>query len=380
MRSRAPVARRIVDAMTTFLSHTTALEAMRRWDLRSRLATGERCAAIVPPNLGDLESLLGPGSLLGSLEKPLHLLVSAPRSLARTELAHAHLQGGPLPDGSAVQIADGVLCSSPELLAVQMAPLLTRIELIYLLSELLGFYAICPASKDGMFRRREPLSTPERMLDFLGRMGSRPGVQMVRRALGEACVGSGSPRETKLSMRLGLKPALGGHHLNVLSMNEPLEVRRIRDRMQAGVRKPDILLASPDGRRIAAMEYLGRVHDAPSQLAQDANRTNELKAIGVSEYVVRREQYGDLDYMDGLVAEIRRELGLPRIGMTRATAEARKERRRALCEELERIDGVSWTGRARERAAREAEKGGAEKNALLAAETIVVPLDAYGLV
>ena len=348
MRPYVSVARRIVDAMTTFLSHTTALEAMRRWDLRSRLATGERCAAIVPPNPDDVESLLDPGSLLGSLEKPLHLLVSTPRSLVRTELAHAHLQSGPLPDGSALQVADGVLCSSPELLAVQMAPLLTRLELIYLLSELLGFYAICPASKDGMFQRREPLSTPERMLKFLGRMGGRPGVQMVRRALGEACVGSGSPRET-------------------------------RDRMQTGVRKPDILLASPDGRRIAAMEYLGRVHDASSQLAQDANRTNELKAIGVSEYVVRREQYGDLEYMDGLVAEVRRELGLPRIGMTRATAEARKERRRALCEELDRIDGVSWTGRTRERAAREAEKDGAEKDALVVAETIVVPLDAYGL-
>ena len=84
-------------------------------------------------------------------------------------------------------------------------------------------------------------------------------------------------------MRFGLKPARGGHHLNVLSMNEPLEVRRIIGSMRAGVRKPDLLIGGPEG-RIVAVEYLGRHHDEPARLVQDANRTNELKAIGVSEY------------------------------------------------------------------------------------------------
>ena len=358
--------------MSILLSHTTALETLRRWDLRKRLAKGERCDVAVPATPGDLDVALGAGSFLGSLARPIDLLVSDRQAARAVPEVAAHLQSGPLPAGSAIPLADGILCSGPEQIAVQMAPRLTQIELAYLLSELMGTYAICPAMEDGMFQRDVPLTTPERVLEHLGRLGRRPGVRQVRSALEKACVMSGSPRETKLTMRLALKPALGGYHLNVLSMNEPLEVRRICDRMSAGTRRPDILIASPGGDMVTAMEYLGDKHDGHVRLVQDANRTNELKAIGISEYQVRKEQYADLDYMDGLVERIRNELGYPRIGMTRATAAARKKLRGDLCRELDAIDGVTWNGR--ERAARRAE---AEQQEGEVREE--VPLEAYGL-
>lgn len=357
--------------MSILLSHTTALETLRRWDLRKCLVKGERCDATVPAAADDLDRALEAGSFLGSLARPLDLLVSDRRAAHAAPDVVAHLQSGPLPAGSAIALSDDILCSSPEQVVIQMAPRLTQTELAYLLSELMGTYAICPAMEDGMFQRDAPLTTPERVLEHLGRLGRRPGVRQVRAALERACVLSGSPRETKLAMRLAFKPALGGYHLNVLSMNEPLEVRRICDRMGEGVRKPDILIASPSGEAVTAMEYLGSKHDEHVRLVQDANRTNELKAIGISEYQVRKEQYADLDYMDGLVEKIRRELGYPRIGMTRETAAERKRRRGELCRELDAIDGVTWNGR--ERAARraEAERGGEVREE--------VPLEAYGL-
>ena len=98
------------------------------------------------------------------------------------------LGAGPLPEGSAVDLGEGLLCTSPEHLPVQMASRLTDLELTCLLSELLGLYAIDPCQDEGMFQRDEPLTTPDRVLAHLARLGGRHGVDRVRRALGRACV------------------------------------------------------------------------------------------------------------------------------------------------------------------------------------------------
>lgn len=370
--------------MSILLSHTTALEVLRRWELRGRLAKGERCAApppATPPTAEEVEELARCVPLVTACARPLEVLVSEGRPGVRGEV-RAHLQRAPLPAGSAIEVAPGVACASPEQLAVQMAPRLTDLELEVLLSELMGTYAIFPDGEEGMFRREELLTTPERMRAHLARLGARSGTARVRRALGAACVRSASPRETKLSPRLGLRPGLGGYHLNVLSMNEPLEVRRIHDRMRRGVRVPDILVSNPATGQVSAVEYHGRHHDGPLRAAQDAARSNELKALGMSESIVRREQYADLAYLDGLVETIRRELGLPRIGLGAAERARRRELRQRLYEELELIDGVSWQGLEREaRRAERAAAAGREGEELAAYESarVDVPVEAYGL-
>lgn len=361
--------------MDILLSHTTALEALRLWGAPQGGNRGTQPGPTVPdelPGSGHLASLNDP--LLGRLSRPLHLLSSASRGRRRSGQIHAHLQREPLPPGSTLRLAEGVLCISPEHLCVQMAPRLTQLELLVLLSELLGLYAISPDDEDGMVRRDKPLMTPESLLHHLDLLGPRSGVGQVRRALAMACVRSGSPRETKLSLRLALKPALGGYHLNVLSMNEPIEVRRIHNRLQSGVRKPDILIGGPEipgrPRKVVAVEYNGRHHDEPARLVQDAVRSNELKAIDVIEFVVRREQYRNLDYMDGLVETIRKKLGLPRVGLDPAVRRLRRQQRLELYLELERIDGIHWNGleRARER-----------KREATDDDWDVVPVEAYGL-
>ena len=69
-----------------------------------------------------------------------------------------------------------------------MAARLTDLELIYLLSELLGLYAVAPDYERGMFQRRAPLTTPERIRAHLDALGPEHGTQRVRRALRFACV------------------------------------------------------------------------------------------------------------------------------------------------------------------------------------------------
>lgn len=363
--------------MSILLTHTTALEVLRRWELRKALAKGERCVAVVPGIAVNREDLASLDAVLAGLARPLEVMVSERSGLSGAPDVRAHLRCGPLPEGSGVRVAKGVCCSSPEELAIQMAPRLTHLELVCLLAELMGTYVICPSMEDGMFERDAPLTTPDLVGEYLRRAGSRRGTRMVRRALEDAPVGSASPRETKLSLRLSLKPSLGGYNLRVLSLNERVEVRQIANWQLKGERRPDILVASPDGTRVVAVEYLGRHHNKPARLVQDANRTNELKAMGISEYVLRKEQYDDVGYLDGIVGEIRAELGYPRIGMTRATSRRRRELREGLLHELEAIDGVSWLGR--ERAARRLEVAASADGDRIVAANDVVPVEAYGL-
>lgn len=338
--------------MDIVLTHFTALEALRSPALKQRLLKGDRCAAEPPAKAPSRDELVTISSRLPERVRsirPLEILIAHDAARTRPRHVRTHRALASLPANSAVEIAPGIRCVSPEHLAVQLASLLTPLELIVLLSELLGTYAIAPELEDGMFRRRSPLTTPELVKDHLEALGPAPGTAKVRRALEKACVGSASPRETKLSLRLGLRKCLGGYGLDVLSMNGPLEVRRIHDSMKKGVRKPDVLLLSREGPekggkpyRGVAVEYDGKDHDSFEQHARDVERHNELTAIGLVEYLVTKRQYGDLDYMDGLAELIRQELGIPRVRVKRSVAEARRKKREELCRELDAIDGVHW--------------------------------------
>ena len=365
--------------MGILISHTSALEALRSWELRRRLERGERDSAGVPslpPTASELAAASARSPQVAGLSRPIDVLVSDGRPGLRASGVIAHRWGTPLPPGSVIELGEGVSCAAPELVAVLMAPSLTDLELEVLLGELMGLYAVAPGLERGMFQREEPLTDSQCLLDYLAALGPRPGTRRVRRALAATSARSGSPRETKLALRLSLRSGLGGYGLRVLSMNDSVEVRRLDNAMAKGVRRPDLLVAAPSlspgcARRLVAVEYLGSHHDELAQLVTDATRTNELKAVGVGEYVVRKEHYEDLAYMDGLVRKIRHELGQPRIGMTREQAELRRARRQALYEELELIDGVTWQGRERERRRAERAPEGQEWD--------LVPAEAYGL-
>lgn len=376
--------------MDIILSHTSALEALRSSELRGRLEREERCTVELPalaPSAQDIDELSSRLAVVARLKRPVNVLVAKTAPRTRSKAVTTHFPGTELPPDSLVPVGLDVYCVSPEHLAVQMAPQLTDLELTYLLSELLGIYAIAPAHKDGMIKRDAPITTRERIENHLDQLGSAPGTLRVRRVLRKACVGSASPRETKLSLRLGLGRAEGGYCLNVLSMNEPLEVKRIHDSMTTGVRKPDILLRAPaarrgsDAQRGVAVEYDGIVHAMPLQHAKDVRRHNELTAIGINEYLVTDAEYGNLDYMDGLIERIRDDLGLPRLHPTRAMAKRWRARRQELKDELDKLDGLSWNGR--ERARRAAEPKTEDPPVEEAAEKDegwdVVPVDAYGL-
>lgn len=142
---------------------------------------------------------------------------------------------------------------------------------------------------------------------------------MVRRALEEAPVGAASPMEAKLFLSATARFTSGGYHLGSVTLNDPIELERISiDVPQVSVRKPDLLLLAPaDARRAGtpfrgvAFDYHGGWHADPSQVKKDTERGNEFLAAGFKNYVLWKENYDDLDYMDAIMAQVRRDLGLP---------------------------------------------------------------------
>ena len=358
--------------------HTTALSLLRSPALCHALTRGERCSAMLPdarPEHDEVTALL---ERLPKHNGPLDALVSPHVNRRQRPDVSMHSSCLVLPPDSAIRVSESLLCTSPEHLLVQMAPRLTLIELIFLMGELLGIYAIAPDHEEGMFERSGPITTPELVRAHLAQLGPAPGTAQVKFALDHACTNSASPYETKLSIRCGLRPGLGGFHLNVLSMNGPLEVRRIVERLGSGVRKPDVFLGSTSPGSpfdVVGFDYHGRIHERPSSTTADLGRQNELLGINCKVYAFNKDLYDDLEYMEGIMRRARADLGMPREKLSPKELERRRALRQWLHDELEHIDGVKWEGRLREA---ERKRRGAELDVPDDAIELV-PVDAYGL-
>ena len=139
-----------------------------------------------------------------------------------------------------------------------------------------------------------------------------------------------------------------GYGLPVLSMNEPIEVERIGSHFdERGIRRPDILIKGVErgrgGYSGVAFEYDGPDHMTPEGVRSDTLRGNELKLMGLREYRINADLYGDIDYMEGIVAQARLDAELPRLHLTEAQKRTRLRRHYELYEDLERIDGTNWS-------------------------------------
>ena len=305
---------------------------------------------------------------------PMHVLVApdSRRVRSRSLVTHVmpHRRGG----CRVVRLCDGLSVVIPEELCLQLAPSLTKIELLMLVEELMGTYAIRPDLQGGMLQRKMPLMTPSSLRAHLDESVGASGVEKAAWVLDRALPASASPRESKLALRLSLKPALGGYGLSVLALNGEVRVSSM-DVVSIQTRKPDVLVFNPAkgaAGPLVALEYDGAGHLEEGRRSRDIRRANELAAAGYSEYVLDKSLYASQQYMDSLVLQVRHDLGLPRLRLSREQAQTRLRRRERLFEELEAINGVTWDGKRREA---ECARIGAGQPPI----DDVVPLEAYGL-
>ena len=238
--------------MTICLSHTTALEVLRCWSAPRLLERGRRREALpAPERMPDpagAAAILARLEPLSSVRPPHHVIVSGETARHRSELLVAHQARPSYPPGSFFSLAPDALCATPELVALQMAEYASDLELLLLVDELCGHYGIQPRAAKGLVKRRDPLTSIERIEGYLDLMGPCRGAAKLRRALLRARAQSGSPRESRTVHRLEFCPRLGGYGLEVVGLNDPVLVGRagaVLGEARERIRKPDIMLLAP---------------------------------------------------------------------------------------------------------------------------------------
>lgn len=329
--------------MNIIYSHTTALEILRLPEMREALARGSRSFTSVPeraPQNCDLDEAKERLPILAGLTEPVHVIVDNRSARANNEHLNCHLWSGEHPNGSVIELDYGIYCASPEQLIVQMAQALEPLQLIVLISEMFSLYTIASHQR-ALVQRDLPATTPERLADYLRRLGPVRGSAKARKAAGLAAVCSGSPQETRAALMLSMPPRLGGHGLLVEALNQPMLVDAIGEQNKR-YRKPDIMLVSHKGSDHVAIEYDGALHLTPERQALDAARTNELTAAGIPEYRLNKTLMADFEYMEDLAARIRKDLGEDPPHVNKQKARSQRIARQELHSELKAMDFASF--------------------------------------
>lgn len=333
--------------MINVLSHTTALEAMRLARFPQALARSEALGTAPGKAPAKAEARLWAESdpLLRALPRPLDILVADPAGSRSNEVFRSHALSCKLPEGALLRISGNVAVVAPKILVMQMARVATPLELVMLIDELCGLYAIHPSDSGGMAQRDAPIVELAALSDFAAGLRRVPAAAKLRRACELAIPLSGSPMESKLAARVSWSRRDGGYGIPILSMNQGLEVQRIsRNLGAAHVRKPDILFSLPDGDAPGyCLDYHGRAHGEEGRAEADSVRANELLAFGLQPFSIWHAQYQSTAYMDRLLdGVIRGKLGMPRHRTAKERQSLELARREALLAELDAIDGVHW--------------------------------------
>ena len=155
---------------------------------------------------------------LGCGVAPAHVLIDSRNKSRGSDWLACHLWAHAVPPGSFVSPSGGIYVSTPEFCLLQLAPTLSRIELIRLGYELCATYRLDPSDRRG-FRERRALTTKEAILDYLDGAGDLPQARKVEDALTWVAEGSASPRETITSMLVSLPTEMGGRELGVPQLN-----------------------------------------------------------------------------------------------------------------------------------------------------------------
>lgn len=239
---------------------------------------------------------------LRGLSTPLHLLVPRRQDCRRSTLKLAHLWTAPVLRGSFSRVRAGLYVSTPEFCVLQMARLLTPVELVRLVDELCGTYVLAPCPEDP-YRNAPPCTSVAYLRDFFARAkaaGVR-GAQDALDALRFAADGSASPMETVLSLLLCLPCRQGGYGAPLASFNQRPQDAPGSDLALRGRHRCDLLWREAG----VALEYEGeKTHAGSIQTARDSQRDNALATRGQALIKVTKAQVYDVDAFDVVARQV----------------------------------------------------------------------------
>ena len=295
--------------MPVVLAHVSALQALQRLAAQSdpppaRIATPAAAGPLPKPRLSEAAGIDRAALGIGAR---LHLAVPTRADVIRIKGVTSNVITGGLPEGALLNIAPGLYCVHPAVIAAQLAPDLDRIGRIVLLYELCGRYATSVDGPDG-YAEVEPLATVSGLGKMCARLAGLRGIALVRDALRFVADDAASPAEAEMAMRLGLPRRMGGYGFGVPQLNREIPVMGTRYEngrpVQAErLRRPDLLW--PD--LGIALDYHGeRSHRSFRQVDRDLRRSNELQTSEVTCFTLTRHQARDCLAADKLAFQMQK--------------------------------------------------------------------------
>ena len=227
---------------------------------------------------------------LAILDRPLHLLVSSPHGRrVATALKACHVWSRPVPVGSFVRLAPGILLSTPEFAFLQMAYGRSDGDIMRLAYEMCGTYVRSSTDSRG-FRERAPLTSVNRLTAFIQAAGAS---QRSRERLAGLlkCVAdcSASPMESITAISLCATRSRGGFGMTMPELNGRVDVPA-----PAGRHGRSYWCDFLWRRQRVAVEYdSDLVHTGSERIARDSERRNALLSLGFSVITITRRQFFD---------------------------------------------------------------------------------------
>ena len=253
-----------------------------------------------------------------------------------TGLIKSHLSGVAYPAGSFVRVpvldVPGVYAASPELVFRQIAAKRTLLEAVYVGYALCSSYRVDGAADGGIAPREgddEPLTSVERIREYLRKTEGSYGCAKARRALSYVREGSISPTESALAMGLTLPLCLGGFGAGDIVMRGDFEAEGDIDAASSGsARSVSLTMADDCGgvdsvsllvtrgagtRSEQALDDTIADVDSEAHLRDSANarkRAYSEKAISREDWTVTSSQIREFNSYVRLCERVRRQLAL----------------------------------------------------------------------
>lgn len=182
-----------------------------------------------------------------------------------------------------------------------MASRVSFLQLVKLGHELCALYTLQPDGRAG-YERVLPPTTVRALEAYLRRCEGMAGCSVASKALRYIAVASGSPMETALAIVLCLPLRLGGYGLPLPRMNYRIEARR-GSRGTSDKRYYLCDLFWPEAN--VAIEYDSDLeHTGSARIAEDAQRRNDLTALGITTITATRGQVMDAEKLSRIAHQV----------------------------------------------------------------------------
>ena len=273
---------------------------------------------------------------------PFHVLVGDRGARTNSVNIKQHLFLEEMLPGWTYETELGFEATSPLLTAFILSRRVSDLELLLVLSEMLGSFAayrpsegiesaLCGAIEskqmpahigwerfpsDGFMPsnlwKREPLVTEEELIEFCKDIKDYRGARRFTKIAGAVPCGVASPFEAETALLMSLPRDRGGAGFAHVAYNVQIklssEARAIAGKDRVYI---DILLVSDDGTRQVAIECQGRAtHGAQGAGLKDAARMTALQSMGYRVFLITHDQIKDAAQFETIVKAVCFELGM----------------------------------------------------------------------